>query len=166
MYLKVNTVPMCHFKVLCLDLPKVIPEALPHREQWMSQDTELALRAGVIPLERWAEQRVQRVAPAEQTGTGRRREHFAEKLLLQTPPTPIKAKDSVRVWNTRPDRPKAALGRREAHDAHPEREGGPQPRHFWAGLWKEFPRALHKKSFQKSSIKHTWRKPVSSVLSV
>lgn len=28
------------------------------------------------------------------------------------------------------------------------------------GLWKEFPRGLHKKSFQKCSIKYTWRKTV------
>lgn len=66
------------------------------------------------------------VLPAERTGTGRRRQHFAEKLLLQAPPPPIKAKGSLRAWNSRPDRARSALGRREALDARPEREGGPQ----------------------------------------
>lgn len=99
----------------------------------MSQDTELALRAGAMPPEsaasgrHGAELRVQQCAvTAERTGTGRKREHFAVKLLFQAPPPPINAKDSLRVGNTQSDGPKSALGRREPHDARPEREGGPQ----------------------------------------
>lgn len=68
-----------------------------------------------------AEPRVQQCYQLNELGLAER-----ENTFLQAPPPLIKAKDSLRIWNTRADRPKSALGRREAHGARPEREGGPQ----------------------------------------
>lgn len=140
--MNVNIIPKCIWKlILC---PCVTSEysvlIFPRLSQWLcprewgtntavnesGHEADSKSRSDASGEHR-AEPRVQQcVVPAEPTGTGRR---FVKKFLLCyktfTPP-PIKGEGSLRVWNTRPDRPKCALGRREAHDARPEREGGPQ----------------------------------------